>query len=71
MSRRMGERGACALPAHLHAFFDARRKAALLAADLDALTGDADRAATVPLADADAQLAALDSTSGARSARCT
>jgi heme oxygenase len=50
------------LPEHLHAFFDARRKAALLAADLDVLTGDAGRAATVPLADADARLPALDST---------
>ena len=52
------------------AFFDARRKAALLAADLDVLTGDADRAATVPLADADARLPALDRPA-ACSARCT
>jgi heme oxygenase len=48
------------MPAHLREFFDARRKAALLAADLHVLTGDERRADTVPLADPDADLPALD-----------
>jgi heme oxygenase len=48
------------MPAHLREFFDARRKAALLAADLCVLTGDERRADTVPLADPDADLPALE-----------
>jgi heme oxygenase len=50
------------LPAHLQAFFDARRKAALLADDLAVLTGDRHRAAIVPLAKESATLPALDTT---------
>jgi heme oxygenase len=48
------------MPAHLRDFFDARCKSALLAADLRVLTGDAGHAATLPLAEGDATLPALD-----------
>lgn len=44
------EAAAHSVPAHLRSFFEARRKAALLEADLTFLTGDATRAQAAPRA---------------------
>jgi heme oxygenase len=49
------------MPAHLRGFFEPRRKSALIAADLETLTGRTPRAAAVRMADAATGLPALDS----------